>query len=73
MKFNRVEGKLPVGVAVRINERLGVFDRLMEWFSERSSHHTSNAPITFALEVPEGLEEDVAGALRAMADELSKP
>jgi hypothetical protein len=74
VKYHRVEGKLPSGVAVKLDERLGVltadFGKFSDFLVDRVAQYSSNVPITFRLDVPESAAVETARALRAMADEL---
>ena len=85
MKYHKVEGKLPGGVAVRLDERLGVQKSgvpgipwiadfgagLSDFLVDRVAKYSSNVPITFVLDVPEASAAETARVLRAMADELA--
>ncbi len=85
MKYHKVEGKLPGGVAIRFDERLGVQkskvpsipwvadfgEGLSDFLVNRVAQYSSNVPITFVLDVPEASAVETARVLRAMADELA--
>jgi hypothetical protein len=85
MKYHKVEGKLPSGVAVGYDQHSGVqkskvpgipwtaeFGHMprMDFLVDRVAQYSSNAPITFRLDVPEAAAVETARVLRAMADEL---
>jgi hypothetical protein len=69
MRFSRVKAKLPKGVVIVSENRLGLkaFDDLFAPVTERIS---SNYPLELTLEAPEGTETELAKLLRGMAAEL---
>ena len=75
--MHRVETKLPVGVSLRIKERVtsglkSPFGRIfdLEQLTDSILRHTSSEPIALTLDVPEEAAVETAHALRAMAHEL---
>ena len=75
VKIHKIEGKLPVGVSLRVHVHAlpGSFGKsLGELFDfDALTRYSSNVPLTFTLDVPEGAEQETAKVLRAMADELA--
>ena len=82
VKLHRIEGKLPAGTNLQIHAHVpslrGVPARkvLEEMFDtgnflDTLARYSSNTPLTFTLDVPEGAEQETAKVLRAMADELT--
>lgn len=75
MKIHRIEGKLPAGATLCVHahatshgDTFGL--KQIEHFLDSISRYSSNTPITFTLDVPDGTEQETAKVLRAMADEL---
>ena len=75
MKIHRIEGKLPVGVSLRVHVHAlpGSFGKsLGELFDfDALARYSSNTPLTFTIDIPEGTDQETAKVLRAMADELN--